>query len=51
MILHMRKAIAEEIKAEVEKLEGVKLPDKIAIPPPTPPEWMVGVEEEEEGAE
>jgi hypothetical protein len=40
----MDKEDADEIKREVERLEGGEV-GKVAIPPPTPPEWMSEEEE------
>ena len=38
--LNMEKEEAAIIRAEVERIEGVKTAERMAIPPPTPPEWM-----------
>ena len=39
MTRNMSDEDAASIKAEVERIEGVAV-GKVAIPPPTPPEWM-----------
>ena len=40
----MDKEDADEIKKEVERLEGGEV-GKVAIPPPTPPEWASEAED------
>jgi hypothetical protein len=47
MTRNMEKDEAASIKAEVERIEGVAV-GKVAIPPPTPPEWLAAEEVDED---